>query len=184
MVLNAEQQKTKSAFETFIKEELLKTWVAQGHNINGKVVEEMDIVVEQTMNSISFLFFSLPYGVYLESGVTAAKIPFSGITGRGGRSAYIEGLIRYAKIKMGLQDEKEAKSAAFAIAHVHKKQGMPTSLSNRFSSSGMRTGWISNTMQRNRAMIRAFMLEIIDNLISVKFDNLILKFQKEFKSTG
>ena len=183
MVLKAEQEKVRKEFEVFIKKELLKTWVAQGHNINGKVVKEMDIVVEQTLDSISFLFFTFPYGAYIESGVSANKIPFSGIGG-GGKSAYIQGLIAYALKKLNVGSLQEAKSAAFAIAHTHKKQGMPSTSSNRFSSTGRRTGWIADTMQNNRKFIREFMFRYIENIITVRFDNIILKFQKEFKSTA
>ena len=65
MVLKAEQEKIRKEFEVFIKKALLKTWVAQGHFINGKVVKEMDIVVEQTLDIISFLFFTFPYGSFM-----------------------------------------------------------------------------------------------------------------------
>ena len=180
MVLTANTETVRLEFEKFIKEELLKTWVEQGHNINGKVVKEMDIIVEQTTDKISFLFFSLPYGVYIAGGVSADKIPFSG-SGGGGKSAYIQGLISYAKKKMQLPDD-QAKSAAFAIAHTHKKRGMPSPASSRFSSTGERTNWIGNTMERNESFIRAFMLKYVNELISVRFDNLILKYSKEFNT--
>ena len=182
MVLNANTEAVRLEFETFIKNELLKTWVEQGHYINGKVVKEMDIIVEQTVDKISFLFFSLPYGVYIEGGVSADKIPFSGTGGHGGKSAYIQALISYAKKKMQLPD-KEAKSAAFAIAHTHKKRGMPSPASSRFSSTGERTNWIGNTMERSEVLIRAFMSKYVNEIISVRFDNIILKYSKEFNTT-
>ena len=188
MVLNANTEKVRLEFEKRIKDELLKTWVLQGHNINGKVVKEMDIVVEQTANKISFLFFSLPYGVYIAGGVSAEKIPFSGggggtagIFSGGGKSAYIQGLIAYAKKKLDLPDD-EAKSAAFAIANTHRKEGMPSPASSKFSSTGERTNWIGNTMERSEGIIRAFMLRYMDSILSVLFDNVILKYTKEFNT--
>lgn len=181
MVLTANTETVRLEFEAFIKEELLKTWVEQGHNINGKVVKEMDIIVEQTVDKISFLFFSLPYGVYIAGGVSADKIPYSGTKGTGGKSAYIQALIGYAKKRMQLPD-KEAKSAAFAIAQTHRKRGMPSPASSRFSSTGERTNWIGNTMERNESLIRAFMLKYVNEIISVRFDNLILKYTKEFNT--
>lgn len=184
MVLKAEQEKVRKEFEVFIKKELLKTWTAQGHNIDGTVVKEMDLVVEQTLNTISFLFYFLPYGTYIEAGVGASSIPFSGTGGRGGKSAYIEGLIAYALKKLNVADLKEAKSAAFAIAHTHKKEGMPSRASSRFSSTGKRTGWIAETMKDNRKYIREFMFRYVEQLITVRFENVILKYQKEFKRTG
>ena len=180
MALKGKQKQTRDEFEKFMKRELLKTWVAQGHNINGKVVREMDMVVEEFTDMVSFLFFFLPYGTFIESGVPSTKIPFSGIGG-GGKSAYIQGLIAYAQKKLNVASLAEAKSAAFAIAHTHKKKGMPSPASIRFSSTGRRTGWISDTFLNNRSVIRRFMLQMVENIISVKFDNLILKFNKEFK---
>jgi len=181
MALTATQTAIKEEFEQFIKAELLKTWTEQGHNMNGKVVREMDIVVEQALDKLSFLFYSLPYGVYMESGVPSANIPFSGRSGHGGKSAYIQALIGYAMKRMNL-DQERAKSAAFAIAYTHKKRGMPSPSSSRFSSTGDRTGWIGNTMERNEAYIRAFMFRMVYEVINVRFENMIMKYSTEFKT--
>jgi hypothetical protein len=54
-------------------------------------------------------------------GVPANKIPYYPGSGRK-TSKYIDGLIEYAKKRMGKSD-KEAKSVAFAIASKHKKGG-------------------------------------------------------------
>ena len=182
MVLTANTETVRLEFETWIKAELLKTWVEQGHNMNGKVVKEMDIIVEQTVDKISFLFYSFPYGVYMEGGVSADQIPYSGTSGHGGKSAYIQALIGYAKKKLQLPDD-QAKSAAFAIAQTHRKKGMPSPSSSRFSATGERTGWIANTMERNEVLIRQFMLKYVNELISVRFENMILKYSKEFNTT-
>ena len=182
MVLTGQQQVIKEEFEKWLKTELLKTWTEQGHNMTGKVVKEMDLVVERTLASVSFLLYTLPYGAYMESGVTASNIPFSGTRkGGGGKSAYIQGLIGYAMKKMNL-DEKEAKSAAFAIAHTHKKSGMPSPASSKYSSTGMRTEWIGSTMENNEGYIRAFMSRFVYEIIGVRFENMILKYSKEFKT--
>lgn len=183
MVLKAEQAVVKTQFEKFIKTKLLEEWTAQGHFIDGKIVREMDLVIEETLNAVGFLFFFLPYGTYIESGVPASSIPFSGIGG-GGRSAYIQGLIGYAMKKLQIQSAQEAKSVAFAIAHTHKKEGMPGRASARFSSTGKRTEWINETFKKSRTGVRRFVLKYVENIISVKFDNLILKFSKEFKTSA
>jgi len=141
----------------------------------------MDLIVEQTTERISFLLYSLPYGVYMESGVPATSIPYSGRSGSGGKSAYIQALIGYAMKRMNL-DQQQAKSAAFAIAETHRKRGMPTPASSRYSSTGSRTGWIEATMERNEAYIREFMSRFVYELISVRFENMILKYSKEFKT--
>lgn len=184
MVLTSKQKVIKDQFEKWLKGELLKTWVEQGHNMNGKVVQEMDLVVEQTFDKISFLLYSLPYGVYIEAGVPASSIPFSGTGGDGGgKSAYIQGLISYAMKRMAL-DEKQAKSAAFAIAYTHMRRGMPSPASSRYSSTGSRIEWISHTMERNEVYIQEWMSRFVFELVSTRFENLILKYSKEFKSTA
>lgn len=182
MVLNANTETVRLEFEKFIKDELLKTWVEQGHNMNGKVVKEMDIIVEQTVDRISFLFYSLPYGVYMAAGVSADKIPYSGNTGHGGKSAYIQALISYAKKRMNLPDD-QAKSAAFAIAQTHRKKGMPSPTSSKYSATGERTNWIGNTMERNELLIRQFMSRYVNEILSVLLDNVIMKYSKEFNTT-
>lgn len=78
----------------------------------------------------------------VDEGVTAAKVPYSGRSGRGGVSAYIQGLIDWSRtIKPGLSD-KERKGFAFAVATVAKREGHPTNGSYSFSQNGRRTGWI------------------------------------------
>ena len=181
MVLKVNSE-DKAAFEKFVRLKLLETWTAQGHNMNGKAVREMDMAVKETADLISFMFYFLPYATYVDSGTPASKIPFSGTDKRGGKSAYIEGLIRYAEKKLRVRSLQEAKSAAFAIAYTQKKEGSPTRGSYKFSSTGKRMGWIGNTFENNEAAIRALMIKMIDGIISIEFNNMIKKYQKEFKT--
>ena len=84
------------------------------------------------------------YGVFVEFGVKANRIPFSGRSGKGGKSQYIQGLISFFE-KRGLSG-REAVGAAFATAHVHAREGMPSRASARFSKTGERTGFIKTVL--------------------------------------
>ena len=177
LTLNIE---AKKAFEDFIRAKLLAMWVAQGHNMNGKVVREMDMLIEETSEALSFLFYFLPYGIYNETGVAASKIPFSGVGG-GGKSAYIEALILYAQKRLRVRTLAEAKSAAFAIAYTHKKEGMSTRASVRFSQTGKRQGWITETFKENTSAIGEFLRKALSEILSTKFDILVSKYNAEFQ---
>lgn len=184
MVLKEGKAKTVlDQLEKDLKRELLRTWREQGHHMTGAVVEQAEFVAQETANKLSFLVYMFPYGGYMETGVAASSIPFSKPTGRGGTSKYIQALISYAQKKMNLPAEK-AKGVAFAIATKHKQEGMPTSASRRFSSTGSRTGWITETMERNRSLIEARMFELLDEVFTVRFNNMIDENQKLFNQTA
>lgn len=167
--------------ERELKMELLATWRAQGHYMNGAVVESAEFVAERATDRFSVLVKMFPYAGYVDRGVPAAKIPFSQPSGRGGRSKYIQALIRYAEKKMGLP-EREAKSVAFAIAMKQKREGMPTRASMRFSSTGKRTGWIDETINRTRPMIDAMMDQFVGDAFVTAWENMIGKQQTKFQS--
>jgi hypothetical protein len=80
------------------------------------------------------------YSRYVNSGVTAANIPYTPGEKRADKSKYIEGLIAYAS-KLG-KDDDEAKSMAFAIARKHSKEGMSTKSSRSYSSTGQRQNFL------------------------------------------
>ena len=182
MVLKSrDKEQVLADLEGFLRAELLKEFTAQGHTMTGAVVKSAEFVARTVANKLEFLLYMYPYAGYLESGTAAAKIPFSGATGRGGTSLYIQALIRYAEKRMGLTG-KEAKSAAFAIAHTQKKYGMPTPRSYQYSKTGSRTHWVTTTMWRNADQIRAAMYEYVDAVLGVVFENLITKYKLEFNT--
>lgn len=114
-------------------------WKAQGHNLTGNAIQQLETRIIEG-NGIIIQGYVVDYMANINAGVTAANIPYS--PGSGAKtSKYIAGLIDYVKRRMGKSD-REAKSIAFAIASRHKKEGMPSKASARFSSTGKRTGFI------------------------------------------
>ena len=99
-------------------------WKAQGHNLTGAAIKNMETVIHTETDKIIIEGFVPDYMAINNQGVPANKIPYYPGSGRK-TSKYIDGLIEYAKKRMGKSD-KEAKSVAFAIASKHKKEGMTT----------------------------------------------------------
>lgn len=119
-------------------------WKAQGHNLTGKAIRELETRIVEKVNSTVIEGYVIDYMANINSGVPASRIPYS--SGSGARtSKYIDGLIDYVKRRMG-KSEREAQRIAFAIASKHKREGMPTKASRRFSSTGKRTGFIEQAL--------------------------------------
>jgi hypothetical protein len=117
-------------------------WVKQGHELTGAFRKGMSFEIEgETINIYDNT--DRGYGKILEQGVPSERIPFSPRSGAR-TSKYIQGLARYAQARMGA-DDKTALSIAFAIAYNHKKEGMPTEASKRFSSTGRRVGFVEDS---------------------------------------
>lgn len=138
---------------TMLREQLRREAAAQGHKLSGKLAESIEFEVSPDGGNVIGRMFAEDYSSYLEFGVRADRIPFSVKTGAGGTSLYIQGLISFWELR-GLSG-REAISAAFATAHVHAREGMPSRASYRYSSTGERTGFIRTVIDRNADDIEA-----------------------------
>jgi hypothetical protein len=147
-------------------------WRAQGHELSGSAVKQMETVIREEINTLVIEGLVPDYMAINNSGVTAARIPYTPNSGRP-PSKYISGLIDYVKRRMGKSD-KEAKSIAFAIASKHKKEGMPTKGSVRFSTTGKRTGFIEQALDKNSAKF----IELIENAITFSVEATIESYYK------
>jgi len=172
---------TLSNLEQFLRLKLLDEWTAQGHNMNGKAIREIDFIAEHLGNMLRYDLMVLPYVAYNETGVTASRIPYTAPSGRGGTSKYIEGLTNYAKIKFNL-DDKSAKSAAFAIASKQKSErGMPTQNSFEYSATGERTGFITQAMAKNETAVQQLLFEYFDITFTTRFNSMLDVYIDKFK---
>ena len=151
---------------------VVNEWKAQGHNLTGKAISEIETIVKFQVNELQITGLVLDYMAINNQGVTADRIPYYPNSGRK-ESKYISGLIEYAKKRMGASD-REAKSIAFAIASKHKKEGMPTRASARFSSTGRRTGFIEIALEKNNAKF----IELIENAIKYSVEVTVLGYYK------
>lgn len=147
-------------------------WKAQGHNLSGKAIREMETRIVEKGNVTVIEGYVIDYMATINAGVTASRIPYT--RGSGARSSqYIKGLTDYVKRRMGKSD-KEAQRIAFAIASRHKKEGMPTKASLRFSKTGKRTGFIEQALED----VEPQLLELIERGIEESINFVIDSFFK------
>lgn len=168
--------------EKYLKKALLREWIAQGHHMTGAIVKEAEFVSETVANTLRLDLMIYAYGGIIETGTPAEKIPYSGRTGRGGKSKYITALIGYVQKRMRIGDLKQAKSIAFAIAETQRKKGMPTPGSFKYSSSTAgRTGWIQEVFDSNANAVRDFMYRYVGVIFETRFENMITTYQRKFR---
>lgn len=127
---------------SFFQLELANELEAQGHRDTGALIDSIQYEILMDADIIRIVFTYLYYGDIVNDGVTAAKIPFGQSSGAK-TSLYIEALKEWAKRK-GM---KNPLNAAFAIAKTHKKEGMPSQGSYKFSNNGRRKEWRAFTLQ-------------------------------------
>lgn len=130
-----------------IRKRLIAELSAQGHRNTGALEKSIAYDIRREGGNLVAVMTAFDYGLVVEFGVKADRIPYGGRGGsRGKTSKYIQGLVRFFGHK-GLS-QREALSAAFATARKHKREGMPTRGSYAFSNNGRRTGFIQNTLEQ------------------------------------
>jgi len=127
-----------------LQKRLIAELQAEGHRLTGALEKSIQYEVKVEGDTITAVMTALDYGLVMEFGVPANRIPYG--KGGGGTSKYIQGLVRFFTLR-GL-GSREALSAAFATAKKHKREGMPTRGSYAFSSNGRRTGFVKNTLEQ------------------------------------
>lgn len=147
----------------------------QGHNMSGKFADSLrHEITESNGNRIIWIIDGTDqaYGKILNEGVEASRIPYlpqserkaRGYERSGGTSKYIQGLINFAKVRIGASD-KDAISIAFAIANTQAKEGMPTKGSYQFSKTGQRKGFVEAIEQK--------IIELVEQEIVQQFEKQV-----------
>lgn len=149
----------------------------QGHHLTGRLATEIDEKIETEGTLVSLVGTMVDYARHVEYGVPADRIPFAPGSGAG-RSLYIEALIRYAELR-GMTNPK---SAAFAIAMKHKREGMPTAASSRFSKDGNRTGFLARAIEESKPDVERVIFEASKDVIRVFMKQMIEKTQVQWES--
>ena len=149
----------------------------QGHRLSGRLIKSMKFSVSVSSQKVVGDIIMEHYAGFLDSGVSASRIPFSGISPGAGPnvSQYIQGLISFWR-QRGLP-EREATSAAFATAKVHAREGMPTRASRRFSrdDGGARTGFIGRTTDERKPYILSLLASKAGTELTVSIEQAFRK---------
>lgn len=151
----------------------------QGHVLTGKMRDSIELLNVGLSSGNLEAFVGLEdYYSILDKGVSAGRIPFHPGSGRK-TSKYIEGLINFWMIKKGL-GEKEATRAAFALAHKHKKEGMPTQSSWQHSPNGRILEFFTRTLDESEDHYIKFESNLQDELETIGI-TIIDNFQLSLK---
>jgi len=159
-----------SEFRTALRSELGR----QGHVLTGKLSDSIDFEVSADGTSVVGRMYFEDYGIYVETGVTADRIPFGGRSGKGGTSQYIQGLITFWEDR-GLSG-REAIGAAFATANKHAREGMPTRSSLRFSQTGERTGFVRTVLEEQSKPIADKLFEKYGDLFVLDIQSALSEY--------
>lgn len=147
----------------FLIEQLRGELSRQGHNLTGALANSIEYEVTQATDSVKLTFSMNSYGLSLNTGIPAARIPYTRGSGRKS-SQYIDGLRRWVRIKFGYSQQR-AERVAFAIASKQKQQGYPLT---------GKTRWIDITLESTQDEINAFTRK----WVAANIDDLINQFAK------
>jgi hypothetical protein len=151
-----------------VKKAVKQAFIMQGRTLTGALVNSIDYSVNATVTSAFIEFTLLDYGMILNYGVPANRIPFS--PGSGAKSSkYIDGLKMYAKLRFNAND-KEAERIAFAIAHKHKKFGMPLD---------KKTGAVEEGIKESSDEVEELISEALTKVINVMFLSSFAEVKKK-----
>ena len=151
-----------------VKKAVKQAFIMQGRSLTGALVNSIDYSVNATVTSAFVEFTLLDYGMILNYGVPANRIPYS--PGSGAKSSkYIDGLKMYAKLRFNAND-KEAERIAFAIARKHKKFGMPLD---------KKTGAVEKGLEESKEEVEELINEALTQVINVLFLSSFAEVKKK-----
>jgi hypothetical protein len=134
------------------------------HVMTGSLEESVESRILSTITGRKIEIWLNDYGIALDQGVPPENIPFTDPSGRGGRSKYIEGLQRFAQLKLGITDNRKSLGIAFAIAKKHKRVGMPVAGPTKF---------IQKTIDATDADIERFAEDWAESIFEAQINAII-----------
>lgn len=138
-----------------------KTLADQGHVASGKLRDSISSKIEFNGRDLIAHISAEDYGVPLSTGVPSQNVKY-----------HPDQLKAWAKIVKPSLDDKEIESFLWAVWRKHKREGIPTEDSKRFSKTGRRIGWIKegNDFAENQInqlfSIDKFLATLLDNSLS------------------
>lgn len=154
-------------FLDFLCDALRNEIKAQGHEDTGELVKSIRYEMKRTGNKISATIFAAEQIDYINR-----KLRFRGVS-----RAQVDALTKWWKRKG--KNDKEAKSAAWATAKAHEKQGMPTRGSYAFSKNNRRIGALQNSIDQS---LDDFTLYFKTNFKSAYMRNLLTNITKNIQN--
>lgn len=162
----------------FLVEQLREELRLQGHEATGNLMSSLEYKIIKDVDGFELNIYMNGYGLFVEQGVDAKKIPYR--RGSGAESSkYINALIQWIQQKGLESGDSKIKSFAFAIAEKHKREGMSTLSSRRFSKTGKRDEFIEDVLNQNSFEVGEEIRDAFEKDIDIFLDNLIKKAETE-----
>ena len=135
----------------------------QNHKLTGALEASFEKKIRKELGKVALDFIMNDYGLALNDGIKPSRIPYTPPPPkRGGKSKYIQGLIRWARIKFRYSI-KRATSVAFAVARKHKQKGYPLT----------KRGFIDITLAANESKIEDFVVDWVNAFFEEFFKSFL-----------
>ena len=145
-----------------LSNEIIEELVSQGHKATGKLISSINQKVTVQLNSLIGEIEMLYYGRFVDEGVKAEKVKI-------GRK-YIDAIVRWLKVKKFQGNNKKLRGIAFAIGNKHKKEGIPTKASSRFSKDGRRKEFVNIAFKRREKEVTRLIEDATQKDVEIFFE--------------
>lgn len=142
---------------------------AQGHVNKGNLSDSIAYTVEVSGDIGIGKMELADYGIYVNVGVSASRVNYP-----------IQVMIDWWQDR-GLS-EREATRAAWATRAVHKREGIPTRASARFSETGDRLGFVEAAVEQSLEEIGALIEQQYGSLIELNFSEFFNRDKIRFEA--
>lgn len=178
---------TQEAINTFNKEydligatiatSLVQELTQQGHVATGALVRSVIAVTQEMLDGIETSISHLKYGVELNTGIPASKVP------RGGSAEYsilLNNLIKWIRFKKLVHGASKEYRFARNIIRKAQKTGFPTPGAYKFTRNTRRTRWIDYTVSTYQVKweqkIEVIYFDLANNYLDAKLKEIQLMF--------
>tara|TARA_Y100000592_G_C5416906_1_gene291116 strand:+ start:86 stop:592 length:507 start_codon:yes stop_codon:yes gene_type:complete len=158
----------------YLIQALAQELIDQGHRGTGKLINSLRHEIRQEGADVFLNIYASHYAKFVANGVGASRIPYTRGSGKKS-SKYIEALTQWVIDVLRKSPESKARNIAFAIANKHKKEGMPTTNSYRYSKNGRRLNFAQYVINANRKFIKQQISEQFGQEVKTMISNVIKK---------
>ena len=151
---------TMASLGVFLKRELIRELISQGHRATGSLIKSIEMIIEQRLKAVTLSGEFLFYGEFLDRGRKSGR-----------RKVPIDVLVEWIKQKQFQIDVNKIRGVAFAIQTTIFKEGIPTSKSKSLFQK--RTGWLTDTLKDSEREIFAQIQKGANEEIDILFTNIV-----------
>ena len=144
----------------FLKRELIRELISQGHRATGSLIKSIEMIIEQRLKAVTLSGEFLFYGEFIDRG----RKP-------GTRKVPVDVLIEWIKQKQFQIDVNKIRGVAFAIQTKIFKEGIPTNKSRSLFQK--RTGWLTDTLKDNEKEMFTQIQKGANEEIDILFTNIV-----------